>query len=1310
MAEGEELTFTISASDPTPDRDLTVNLQVTEDTSQSRSYLDASQRGSRRAVLNAGLDTATYMVKTVEDDNDEYDGTVTVTLRPGTGYTVGATDAASAAVTDGDRTAVTLIIGTKVIAENGGKTDLTYQIADGPLKAGQTIAFKAGSTTPAADWTLRLKPGADNRGVTLSTSGQVAGVTATSDTPIVTMSGAGVRYAYLELTAVDDGTKRARRIDWSHGVHRSGPFVGGGIFVQTLGSSERTFRLGGAYHIHLIDDENTDPVQIGFSQDAFRASENEGFSQPVVTFSKAAAPDFTLPLIFTAGTATEGEDYWEPGPVIAAVSTTLRSSFDINLIDDNHKEDAETFTVEIDMDALPDLTPGDDTGNGWTAGTHTTATITINDNDGDVHASVRALDTTATEGSSSDKARFRVSLDSVRSAVGPLTDGDSARIDLTYAGGALGRDFGVNLLTNHPTLSSDGASVKFNPNAVTPAQNTPRFADFELIARQDADTIDDVVTVTLGDVTVSGSGISTGTTTSTIREGGKAVITLRDDDREATGLRLRGGLTGPVADDDGVFMIGEGSSSTFFFGLEQRPTAVVTATASISSGGHSASITSGASHNLNPAGQNWRVTFTYNYNTQTGSLTGKQIVVAATEDIATVPTDDVTLRIALSSDDKFYDGAVYEYPIKVIDNEQPISVGLVSTSAVNLPESHHGRIKLAVRASRPVHRKLTPQLTWPDPSDTGHFTPEQDIDISVEPIPVGGTMGYIYLDAKDDNIAEAEASATATLSLDSPPPGVTVDQTRNTFLLRHSDDDRLYIRLIERRDWKGTTDLTDDTFTYAVYFTRPVDYSMELRLVGKDSGSHRILSPSSTTSSNNPNLTRPHEITILAPDQYNAIVARTLVDYTFFDRQAIVVSNGIQLIDHDDPIPVIGPPLDAQSSETSPQGEVQDAYRSAMDNGGDSLNDRVSAVSVSDVTPDGFTLGWSAANGADSYRVRYWQDENAVSVVPVAGTTYTVTGLDAETEYSAQIMAVVNGNVNTGKSSSVITVTTAAAGTQVPQACNLPADAITVAEVTDWRDEYSAATHQSRWNRVLEALGEDTGSGESAMTAAQARDIKSRIDNSRWDRTARTLEAMAQCDAPPPPPPTPEISIASAGDVTEGSAASFTITASPAPSADLSVNVSVSQSGDYGVSTGAQTVTIPTSGTYTLTVATSDDSADEADGSVTATVDTGAGYTVSSSASAATVAVSDNDDPPATCNLPSDAITVDEVTGWRDALDTTKASAGIARWNRVLATLGEDTGLAPMTAEQGRQVANWLKNNRWQRTASTLEAMEQCNN
>ncbi len=199
-----------------------------------------------------------------------------------------------------------------------------------------------------------------------------------------------------------------------------------------------------------------------------------------------------------------------------------------------------------------------------------------------------------------------------------------------------------------------------------------------------------------------------------------------------------------------------------------------------------------------------------------------------------------------------------------------------------------------------------------------------------------------------------------------------------------------------------------------------------------------------------------------------------------------------------------------------------------------------------------------------------------------------------------------------------------------PSVCvpSLPSDAVTVSEVTGWRDGHSGAAHVLRWNRVLAALGADTG--VSAMTVEQSRAYESQFMHSRWDRVTRTLEALEQCDDPPPPPPPvvdPEISITAGGGITEGGDATFTITADPAPSVALTVDVTVAQTGDLGVSPGTRAVTIPTSGAVMLSVATTNDAADEADGSVTAAVDAGSGYTVSATAGSASVAVADDDDP-----------------------------------------------------------------------------------
>ena len=105
----------------------------------------------------------------------------------------------------------------------------------------------------------------------------------------------------------------------------------------------------------------------------------------------------------------------------------------------------------------------------------------------------------------------------------------------------------------------------------------------------------------------------------------------------------------------------------------------------------------------------------------------------------------------------------------------------------------------------------------------------------------------------------------------------------------------------------------------------------------------------------------------------------------------------------------------------------------------------------------------------------------------------------------------------------------------------------------------------------------------------------------------------------------PELSISAGAGITEGGTASFTITASSAPGSPITVNVGVSQSGSFGAS-GAATVTVSGTST-TYTISTTEDSTDEADGSVTATLKGGSGYTVSSTNGAATVSVADNDAP-----------------------------------------------------------------------------------
>ena len=206
------------------------------------------------------------------------------------------------------------------------------------------------------------------------------------------------------------------------------------------------------------------------------------------------------------------------------------------------------------------------------------------------------------------------------------------------------------------------------------------------------------------------------------------------------------------------------------------------------------------------------------------------------------------------------------------------------------------------------------------------------------------------------------------------------------------------------------------------------------------------------------------------------------------------------------------------------------------------------------------------------------------AVTEGADASFTITATPAPTSaLTVDVTVSQNGDFATTGSRTVTIQTSGSATLAVP----------TTSDTTDEPDGSVTATLSS-------------GSGYTASTSANAATV-----------------AVSDDDVP-------ELSIAPDGDVTEGSAASFTITADPTPHSSLSVSVSVSATGDFGVTSGAQAVTIPTSGSKSFTVSTSDDTTDEPDGSVTATLSSGSGYTVSTSENAATVAVSDDDDPPAT--------------------------------------------------------------------------------
>ncbi len=153
------------------------------------------------------------------------------------------------------------------------------------------------------------------------------------------------------------------------------------------------------------------------------------------------------------------------------------------------------------------------------------------------------------------------------------------------------------------------------------------------------------------------------------------------------------------------------------------------------------------------------------------------------------------------------------------------------------------------------------------------------------------------------------------------------------------------------------------------------------------------------------------------------------------------------------------------------------------------------------------------------------------------------------------------------------------------------------------------------------------------------------VAGSDYDLGANKVATVAVADDDDPP--IPVVSIAGGAGVTEGGSASFTLTATPAPTSAISVTVTITASGDYGAATGSRTVSIPTGGSATFNVATSDDSADEADGSVTATLVDGSEYDLGT-VKTATVGVADDDDPPVESSV---TVSIEDASASESASD-----------------------------------------------------------
>ena len=124
ITEGSDASFTLTGA-PAPSQDITVNLRVT----QSGAFAGDGELGARTVTLGADA-TVTVDIPTVDDSTLEDDGSLTVTVEPGTGYTPHATDAsATVAVADDEVPSLPTIHIDDVEAPEGEELHFTFTLS-----------------------------------------------------------------------------------------------------------------------------------------------------------------------------------------------------------------------------------------------------------------------------------------------------------------------------------------------------------------------------------------------------------------------------------------------------------------------------------------------------------------------------------------------------------------------------------------------------------------------------------------------------------------------------------------------------------------------------------------------------------------------------------------------------------------------------------------------------------------------------------------------------------------------------------------------------------------------------------------------------------------------------------------------------------------------------------------------------------------------------------------------------------------------------------------------------------------------------
>ena len=211
ITEGTAATFRVALDLAAPAGGLTISIDVTE----SGSYIAAS--APETVVIAEGATTGTLTVPTADDNLDESDGSITVRITTGAGYTVGTMSTAMVTVNDNDILLASISADPTPITEGTAATFtvvLDRAAPTGGLRINSSVSQSGEYVFGGLPLTVDIAAGATTGTLTVSTEDDT---TDEPDGSITVRIFAGIGYTVAappdnaaEVTVLDNDTPAAR--------------------------------------------------------------------------------------------------------------------------------------------------------------------------------------------------------------------------------------------------------------------------------------------------------------------------------------------------------------------------------------------------------------------------------------------------------------------------------------------------------------------------------------------------------------------------------------------------------------------------------------------------------------------------------------------------------------------------------------------------------------------------------------------------------------------------------------------------------------------------------------------------------------------------------------------------------------------------------------------------------------------------------------------------------------------------------------------------------------------------------------------